>query len=78
MSETTTVRLNDDERVLLDELAAEFGGRSGAIKHGLCLLAQERDRERAMADFMEAWSAESGPPDPAGVAAMRKRFFADR
>lgn len=78
MSATATVRLNDEERALLDELAAEFGGRSGAIKHGLCMLAQERDRRRAMSAFVDAWSAESGPPDPEGVAAMRKRFFADR
>ncbi|WP_419864287.1 hypothetical protein [Candidatus Poriferisodalis sp.] len=78
MSETTTVRLNDEERALLDELAAVYGGRSGAIKHGLQMLAQDRNRRLALADFMDAWSAESGPPDPEGVAAMRKRFFSDR
>ena len=78
MSDTTTVRLNDDERALLDELAAQFGGRSGAIKHGIQMLAAERDRSRAMEEFLEAWSAESGPPDPDGVTAMRRRFFGGR
>ncbi len=78
MTDTTTVRLNEDERALLDELAPQFGGRSGAIKQGIQMLAQERNRIRALAEFMEAWSAESGPPDPDGVAAMRQRFFAGR
>ena len=78
MTETTTVRLNDEERALLDELASEFGGRSGAIKQGIQMLAQEHRRRRALESFMDEWSAESGAPDPDGVAAMRERFFARR
>ncbi len=78
VTETTTVRLNDEERALLDEFASEFGGRSGAIKQGIQLLAQEHHRRRALESFMDEWSAESGTPDPDGVAAMRERFFTRR
>ena len=28
--------------------------------------------------FTEEWTAESGPPDPDGVAAMSERFFSQR
>ena len=78
MTETTTVRLNDEERALLDELASEFGGRSGAIKQGIQMLAQEHRRRRALDRFMDDWVSETGPADPDGVAAMRERFFARR
>ena len=76
--ETTTVRLDDEERALLDEIAPEFGGRSAAIKQGIAMLADEHRRRRALEAFMEEWSAESGPPDPDGVAAMSERFFSRR
>ena len=75
MTETTTVRLNDEERALLDEVASEFGGRSGAIKQGIAMLAQEHRRRRALDRFMDDWVSETGPADPDGVAAMRDRFF---
>ena len=77
-AETTAVRLDDEDRALLDELASEFGGRSAAIKQGLVMLAEEHRRRRALADFMAEWVAESGPPDPDGVAAMRERHFSQR
>lgn len=76
--ETTAVRLDDEDRALLDEIAPDFGGRSAAIKQGIAMLADERRRRRALEAFMEEWSAESGPPDPDGVAAMRERFFSQR
>ena len=69
------MRLNDEERALLDELASEFGGRSGAIKRGLQLLATEHRRSRALERFIDEWAAKSGPPNPHGVAAMRERYF---
>ena len=72
------MRLNDEERALLDELASEFGGRSGAIKQGIQMLAQEHRRRRALDRFMDVWVSETGPADPDGVAAMRERFFARR
>ena len=37
-AETATVRLDDEDRALLDELASEFGGRQAAIKQGLVIL----------------------------------------
>ena len=74
-AETATVRLDDEDRALLDELASEFGGRSAAIKQGLAMLAEEHQRRRALAAFMAEWVAESGPPDPDGVAAMTERHF---
>ena len=72
------MRLNDEERALLDELASEFGGRSGAIKQGIAMLAQEQCRRRALDRFVDDWVSETGPADPDGVAAMRERFFARR
>lgn len=38
-------------------------------------LADKHRRRRALDDLMEQWLAESGPPDPEGVAAMTERFF---
>ncbi|WP_419947121.1 hypothetical protein [Candidatus Poriferisodalis sp.] len=75
---TTTVRLDDEDQALLDEIAPDFGGRSAAIKQGIAMLADEHRRRRALEAFMEEWSAESGPPDPDGVAAMSERFFSQR
>ena len=77
MSETATVRFNEAELALLNELASEFGGRSTAIKQGLRLLAQQRSRQLALRSCMAEWAEHSGPPDPDGVAAMRERYFAD-
>lgn len=76
--ETTTVRLDDEDRALLNEIAPEFGGRSAAIKQAIAMLADEHRRRRALEAFMEEWSAESGPPDPDGVVAMSERFFSQR
>ena len=70
MTEATTVRLNDEERALLDELASEFGGWSGAIKQGIAMLAQEHRRRRALDRFKDDWVAETGP---AGVVRLVQR-----
>lgn len=67
-----------DDQALLDEIVPEFGGRSAAIKQGIAMLADDHRRRRALEAFMEEWSAESGPPDPDGVAAMSERFFSQR
>ncbi len=72
---TATVRLDAEDQTLLDEIAPEFGGRSAAIKQGIAMLAEDHRRRRALDAFMEEWSAESGPPDPDGVAAMSERYF---
>ena len=44
MSTATTVRLSDEERELLSELADEYGSQTGAIRRGLLLLAREGSR----------------------------------
>ena len=75
MGKTTTIRLNDEEMSMLDEVAAECGGRSGALKQGLVLLVQDRRRRRGLERFLAEWVEESGPPNPDGVAAMRERYF---
>lgn len=72
-----TVRLSHDERELLDEVAAECGGRSSALKQGLLLLVAERRRQRELARFVDEWEAQSGPADPDGVESMIERFFVD-
>lgn len=76
MSTTTTVRLSDQERELLAELADEYGGQSGAIRQGIHLLAQQKRRNEALQVFLDEWAEEAGPPDPEDVAAMRRRYFA--
>lgn len=72
-----TVRLSDDERDMLDQIAAECGGRSSALKQGLLLLVAERRRQHELAQFVDEWEAQSGPADPDGVASMIERFFSD-
>ena len=71
------MRLSEDERVMLDEVAAECGGRSSALKQGLRLLVAERRRRKALARFVDDWEAESGPADPALVDEMIERYFSD-
>lgn len=75
MSTTTTVRLSDQERELLAELADEYGGQSGAIREGIHLLAQQKHRREALREFLNEWVEETGPPDPEDVAEMRHRYF---
>lgn len=62
MSVTTTIRLSDEERVLLEELAEEYGSRTGAIRQGIVLLACESRRRRALREFLIGWAEEEGPP----------------
>ena len=71
---TTTVRLDDDDKALLDALAPQFGGRSSVIRHALQVLAAERRRHDALRSFVAEWDAADGPSDDADVAAMADRF----
>lgn len=75
MSTTTTVRLGEEERGLLAELADEYGGQSGAIRQGIHLLAQQNRQRKALRELLDEWAEEAGPPDPEDVAAMRRRYF---
>ncbi len=71
---TTTVRLDDDDERLLDQLAAELGGRSTAIREALRHLAADRARRDALGAFLDAWADEAGPIDGDAVAAMAQRY----
>ena len=75
MSTTTTIRLSNEERALLAELAQEYGGQSGAVRQGLRLLALECGRRKALREFLNEWAEEAGPSDPEEVEAMRRRYF---
>ena len=71
---TTTVRLDDDDERLLDQLAAELGGRSTAIRAALRHLAADRARRDALSSFLDAWADEAGPIDEDAVAEMAHRY----
>jgi hypothetical protein len=74
---TTTVRLDPDEELTLDELAQIHGGRSNALRMGLRLLAAETQRHVALADLLSDWEHEVGAVDDDSVAAMTKRYDLD-
>ena len=63
---TTTVRLDPEEEHTLDRLAEIHGGRSGALRAGLRLLAPNTARQAPLAE----WEAEDGPVDRAAVDRM--------
>lgn len=67
---TTTVRLDPEEEETLDRLAEVHGGRSGALRAGLRLLAAKTARQAALAELLAEWEAEDGPVDRAAVDRM--------
>ena len=71
---TTTVRLDEADERILDRLALEYNGRSGAIRHALRQLAVEQDRQEALRSCLADWEAEDGPVDGAAVVAMSERY----
>jgi Arc/MetJ-type ribon-helix-helix transcriptional regulator len=71
---TTTVRLDGEDEALLDMLAAEYGGRSSAIRHALRNLAADRKRQNALRSFLAEWDAEDGPIEENEIAAMAERY----
>ena len=70
----TTVRLNVEDRQILDMLAPLFGGKSSAIRQALRSLAAEQERHLALECFLEDWEAEAGPVDEEAVAAIARRY----
>ena len=70
MAGTTTVRLDDDDEALLDELSKELGGQSSALRQGLRRLAADRARNHALAEFIAEWNREDGALDKAEITAM--------
>ena len=75
VSTTTTIRLSDEDRLLLAELVPEFGDQSQVIRHGIRLLAQELQRRETLNEVLAAWAAEAGPLDEEEVESMRRRYF---
>ena len=75
MSTTTTIRLSDEDRLLLAELVPEFGDQSQVIRHGIRLLAQELRRRQTLNEVLASWAAEAGPLDEDEVESMRRRYF---
>jgi predicted transcriptional regulator len=75
---TTTVRLSAEEEAALDRLAARYGGRSGAIRHAVRVLAAEEERQDALRSALTTWEAESGSAvDDAEVTAAIARYGLD-
>lgn len=71
---TTTVRLDADDELLLDQLAQIYGGRSNAIRQALRQLSARAGRRQALNELLDEWTAEFGPVDEAGVAAAAERY----
>ena len=71
---TTTVRLDEDDEHILDELASAYGGRSNAIRQALRRLAAEVDRQQTLEDFLTDWERAEGPVDEVAVETMAHRF----
>lgn len=71
---TTTVRLSEEERAILDRAAERYGSRSAALRRALRLLDEDLERREAMRDFLRTWEEEVGPIDPAGVERMRQAY----
>lgn len=68
------MRLNADDREILDGLAPLYGSRSNAIRHALRLLAADRRRHLALESFLDEWHFEAGPVDEQAVAAAARRY----
>ena len=75
MGRTTTIRLSDEDRRLLDQLVPEYGDQSSVIRHGIRRLAEEQRQRAELRALLEDWEAESGPVDEAMVAEMTRRYY---
>lgn len=71
---TTTVRLDTADELLLDKLAASFGGRSNAIRTALRNLSEDVKRHEALDAFLKEWELDAGPVDESQVDAMSRRY----
>lgn len=70
-----TVRLSDEDEILLQELADRYGGRSEAIRAAIRALSGRERRRRALAEFNEAMTAEFGAVSDEAIEAARRRYF---
>ena len=74
MAATTTVRLDAEERAILDKASERYGSRSAALRAALRLLDEDRKRREAMSEFLAMWEDEVGPIDPEEVEHMREAY----
>ena len=70
---TTTVHLDDHDDELLDALAAEFGGRTDAIRHAIRELAERHRRRDALQSFLDDWDRDDSAPVGREAAATPER-----
>ena len=75
VSRTTTIRLSDEDRRLLELLVPEYGDQSSVIRHGIRRLAEEQRQRQELRSLLRDWEAESGPVDEDAVAEMQWRYF---
>lgn len=75
MSGTTTIRLSDEDRRLLEQLVPEYGDQSSVIRHGIRRLAEEQRQRQELRSLLADWEAESGPADEDQIAEMQRRYF---
>ena len=68
-----TVRLEKEERQILERLAPKFGGKTATIHEALERLAADHDRKVAFDAFMKAWDEAEGPLSDQEISAMAKR-----
>lgn len=78
MAATTTVRLDAEERAILDKAAERYGSRSAALRAALRFLDEDRKRREAMRELLEHWEAEYGPPDEDEVQHIIDVYGLDR
>ena len=70
----TTVRLEKEERQILERLAPTFGGKEATVREALQRLAADQDRREALSAFLNEWEAEDGPLSDQEIAAMAERY----
>ena len=75
VSGTTTIRLSDEDRRLLDLLVPEYGDQSSVIRHGIRRLAEEQRQRQELRSLLADWEAEAGPVDEEAVAEMQRRYY---
>lgn len=72
---TITVRLDDDDERLLDELAARHGSRSDAIRAAIRELSGHERRQAALAKLVEEWNVEFGEPTQDELDRIDEQYF---
>ena len=67
------VRLDNEDRLPLEQIAPKFGGREATVRETLRRLATDHDREEAFDAFPKAWDEEDGPLGEEEIVAVAKR-----